>query len=173
VCGNAAMSGSRVSLLWACDAKFLLQHYAAFDWSRFLHTVEVTRLGLPLSGVLRYLTEALRAPIPAGVIDRLGVLADATDDAGYEVAAMGALVASHSRMRRLIVAGPDWQSRYILARRLLAPSPECIREMGWIAGKQWLPAYYLRRPLEYAGLRIARLVARRPRAALSRPLSSQ
>jgi hypothetical protein len=89
------------------------------------------------------------------------------------VAAMGALVASHSRMRRLIVAGPDWQSRYDLVRRLLAPSPECIREMGWIAGRQWLPAYYLRRPLEYAGLRIARLAARRPRAALLRTPGSR
>ena len=86
---------------------------------------------------------------------------------------MGALVASHSRMRRLIVAGPDWRSRYDLVRRLLAPSPECIRERGWIAGTQWLPAYYLRRPLEYAGLRIARLAARRPRAALSRTPGSQ
>jgi hypothetical protein len=160
-------------LRWACDAQFLLQKHVAFDWALFLRNVEVTRLGLPLSGILRYLTGALRAPISAWVIDRLDVLADATDDTGYEVAAMGALVASHSRMRRLIVVGPDWKSRYILARRLLAPSPECIREMGWIAGRQWLPAYYLRRPLEYAGLRIARLVARRPRTALSRPPGSQ
>ena len=173
LCGNAAMSGSRISLRWACDAQFLLQKHAAFDWSLFLRNVEVTRLGLPLSGILRYLAGALRAPIPARVIDRLDVLADQTDDTGYEVAAMGALVASHSRMRRLIVAGPDWRSRYDLVRRLLAPSPECIREMGWIAGTQWLPAYYLRRPLEYAGLRIARLAARRPRAALSRTPGSQ
>jgi hypothetical protein len=173
VCGNAAMSGSRISLRWACDAQFLLQHHAAFDWSTFLYNVEEMRLGLPLNGILRYLAEALQAPIPANVIDRLDVLADTTDDAGYEVAAMGALVASHSRMRRMIIAGPDWRSRYILARRLLAPSPECVREMGWVAGEQWLVAYYLRRPLEYAALRIARLAARRPPPVLSRPTGSQ
>jgi hypothetical protein len=173
LCGNAAMSGSRISLRWVCDAQFLLQKHAAFDWSLFLRNVEVTRLGLPLSGILRYLAGALSAPIPTRVIDRLGLLADATDDTGYEVAAMGALVASHARMRRLIVAGPDWQSRYTLARHLLAPSPECIREMGWVAGQDWLPVYYVRRPLEYVGLRIARWAARRPPAALSRPPGSQ
>ena len=65
VCGNAAMSGSRISLRWACDAQFLLQKHKALDWSLFLRNVEVTRLGLPLSGIFRYLAGALRAPIPA------------------------------------------------------------------------------------------------------------
>jgi len=173
VFGNAAMSGSRTSLRWACDAWFLLDCQPAFfDWRLFVKSAENARLGLPLSGVVRYLAEALRAPVPPAVLNELDALADATDDVGHEVAAMGALVASHARMRRLILAGPDWQTRFILARRLLAPSPDCVREMGWVAGEQWLPAYYLRRPLEYAGLRLARLAAR-PHALLARQPGSR
>lgn len=168
VCGSATMSGSRTSLRWVCDAWFLLQHHRdAFDWHLFVRSVETARLGLPLSGVLRYLAEALRMPVPPEILGELDALADATDDVGHEVAAMGALVASHARMRRLILAGPGWRTRWILARRLLVPSPACVREMGWVDGKQWLPAYYVRRPLEYAGLRLARL-ASRPQAVFAR-----
>lgn len=173
VCGSATMSGSRTSLRWVCDAGFLLQyHRDSFDWRLFVRRVETARLGLPLSGVLRYLVEALRLPIPHEILGQLDAMAEATDDVGHEVAAMGALVASHARMRRLILAGPDWRTRWILARRLLVPSPECVREMGWVDGEQWLPAYYLRRPLEYAGLRLARLAARQ-QAAFARPPGSR
>jgi len=164
VCGNAAMSGSRISLRWVCDAWFLLQRHAGFDWGRFLSDVEAARLGLPMSAVVRYLAETLQAPIPESVLRELDALADATDDVGYEIAAMGALVASHARMRRLIIAGPHWRDGLILARRLLAPSPACVREMGWVSGRQSLPMYYLRRPIEYAALRVARLVQRPPAA---------
>jgi len=168
VCGSATMSGSRTSLRWVCDAWFLLQcHRVAFDWRLFVRTAETSRLGLQLSGVLRYFAEALRMPVPPEILGELDALADATDDVGHEVAAMGALVASHARMRRLILAGPGWRTRWILARRLLVPSPDCVREMGWVDGKQWLPAYYVRRPLEYASLRLARLAAR-PQAVLTR-----
>ncbi len=168
VCGSATMSGSRTSLRWVCDAWFLLQHHRdSFDWRWFVRSVEISRLGLPLSVVLRYFAEALCLPVPHTVLRQLDSMADATDDVGHEVAAMGALVASHARMRRLILAGPDWRTRWILARRLLVPSPECVREMGWVHDEQWLPAYYVRRPLEYAGLRLARLAAR-PQAVLAR-----
>ena len=168
VCGNASMSGSRVSLRWACDAYFLLQAHVEFDWPLLLRSVEDARLGLPLSGILRYLREALHAPIPASVITRLDALADATDDTGHEVATMGALVASHARMRRIIANDPDWRSAGLLARRLLVPSAACVREMGWVGRDQSLLAFYLRRPSQYLGARVARLLSRRPRIAWSR-----
>lgn len=160
VCGHAAMSGSRVSLRWACDAWFLLRAGSAFDWTRFVDHVSNARLGLSLAGVLHYLADALQVTIPSSERGRIDALADATDDVGHEVAAMGALVASHARMRRVIASGPDWRSRFVLARTLLAPSPACVREMGWVASGALLPIYYLRRPLEYATLRVARTLAR-------------
>lgn len=168
VCGSASMSGSRVSLRWACDAYFLLQAPGAFDWSLFLRSVEDARLGLPLSGILRFLREELRAPIPASVVTRLDALADATDETGHEIATMGALVASHARMRRLIASDTDWRSAWLLTRHLLAPSAACVHEMGWVRPDQSLLAFYLRRPLQYLGVRAARLLSRRPRGAWSR-----
>ena len=172
VCGNAVTSGSRISLRWACDAWLLLRRHGGFDWNLFVELVDEARLGLPVSTVMRYLAESLQAPVPARVLDALDALAAGTDLVGHEIAAMGALVGSHSRVRRLILARPGWSARLALLRCFLAPSTACVTEMGWVTQPRQLPLYYLMRPLGYVGRRLARLAAR-PETALPRRMDSR
>jgi len=160
ICGSATSSGSRSSLRWACDAWLLIDSQRSLDWTMFVSIAKAARIGLPLSIVLRYLAESLRAPIPTEVLEAVDVLADATDDVGHEAAVLGALVGTHAKMRRLIVAAPNWSTRWILMRCLLAPTPACVRDMGWVTGSRTLVAFYVMRPLLYAGRRLARLSAR-------------
>ena len=172
VLGNAVTSGSRISLRWVCDAWLLLRRRAEFDWDSFVASVGDAKLGLPVSIVIRYLAEALQAQVPARVRDALDRLAAGTDFVGHEIAAMGALVGSHARVRRLIVTRPDWSTRLALVRCFLAPSTACVAEMGWVTQARQLPLYYLMRPLGYVGRRLARLAVR-PETALPRRVDSR
>jgi len=167
VCGSAARSGSRGTLRWACDAWLLIKSHRSFDWTLFVAIAEAARLALPLSVLVRYLAEALQAPVPVEALAALDALADETTDASHEAAVLGALVGTHSRMRRLIADSPDWPARFILLRCLLAPSAACVREMGHASGPWRLPVFYLLRPMLYAGRRLLRIGAR-SRLTLSR-----
>jgi hypothetical protein len=153
VCGNAACSATRTSLRWVCDAD----------------TAETMRLGLPLSIVMRYLAEALDAAVPAEILAALDALAANADSVACEIAVLGALGGAHAKMRRIIIAAPDWSARFRLLRCLLVPSRACMRELGYAAGGWQLPYYYLQRPLLYAAREALRF-GMRPAIALSRKL---
>ncbi|MDQ6888013.1 MAG: nucleotidyltransferase family protein, partial [Gemmatimonadota bacterium] len=56
---------------WVCDAWHVIQRHPELDWTTFTTAAERSRLTLPLAVMLRYLADDLRAPIPAGALDRL------------------------------------------------------------------------------------------------------
>ncbi|MDN5939303.1 MAG: nucleotidyltransferase family protein, partial [Salinisphaera sp.] len=150
ICGNAAESATRHSLRWVCDAWLLITRERALDWTLFLDTAKAARLALPLSLMMRYLAEALEAPVPAEVCARLDALAGNVDDVGHEVAVVAALGGAHARMRRVLATAPDWPARGRLLRCLLMPSPACARALGHGPGIPRLSGYYLARVLRYA-----------------------
>ena len=75
VCGHASYSGSHHALRWASDAWFIIDRYPDLHWDQLLNCARRSQLTLPLSVMLRYLTEALDAPIPPTVM--AGLLASA------------------------------------------------------------------------------------------------
>ena len=75
VCGHASYSSSRHSLRWVSDAWFIIDRYPDLVWDLLLNCARRSWLTLPLSVMLRYLAEALDAPIPATVM--AGLLASA------------------------------------------------------------------------------------------------
>jgi hypothetical protein len=163
VCGHAACSASRRSLSWACDAWLLIAREPRLDWTVFLDTVEAMNLAVPMSIITRYLAEALDASVPAEVVAALDALAESSDSVACEVAVLEALGGAHAKMRRVIVSAPDWSARVRLLRCLLAPSPACMREMGYAPERWRLPYYYVKRPLLYAVRGITAFSANRVR----------
>lgn len=157
VCGRAAYSASRTSLSWACDAWLLIASEPALDWTLFLDTTETANLGVPMSIMMRYLADALDVPVPAEIIAALGTLAENADGVAWEIAVLGALGGSHAKMRRIIATAPDWSARLTLIRCLVAPSPACMREMGFAPEPWRMPYYYMKRPLLYAARAASRL----------------
>jgi hypothetical protein len=172
VCGNSAYSATRTSLRWVCDAWLLIARHSELDWKLFLDDAEAMKLGLPLSIMMRYLAEALDASVPAEILASLDALADGADSVACEIAVLGTLGGAHARMRRMIVTAPDWSARFSLLRCLLAPSPACMREIGYAPESWRLPYYYLQRPLVYAAREASRFGAR-PALALSRKFGRQ
>lgn len=169
VCGNSAYSATRTSLRWVCDAWLLIARHSELDWNLLLDDAEAMKLGLPLSIMMRYLAEALDASVPAEILASLDALADGADSVACEIAVLGSLGGAHARMRRMIATAPDWSARFSLLRCLLAPSPACMREIGYGSESWRLPYSYLQRPLVYAAREASRFGAR-PAFALSRKL---
>lgn len=150
VCGHAAHSADRRSLRWACDAWLLIAHGRGLDWTRLIRTVATMNLGLPMNIIMRYLAEVLDAGVPADAIATLDELAGNADDVQREIAVLGALAGAHAKMRRIIFTAPDLPARFRLLRCILAPSPACMREMGYATADWRLPYYYMKRPVVYA-----------------------
>jgi hypothetical protein len=89
VCGHASYSPSRTSLRWVCDAWSLIQHDTGVDWDLLLDSTARGRLALPVSIMLGYLADELRAPIPPGLLGELRDAAARTDAAGVNAALVG------------------------------------------------------------------------------------
>jgi hypothetical protein len=143
VCGHAAFAPSRGSLVWACDAWWIIQSAPDLRWDVLLDEARRRSLALPLGVMLRYLAGALQAPIPAALLAQLGTIPADTLD--REAAVHGAAAAGLSAAARALRATPSWPARAQVLRWLVLPSPRVLREAGEPRDGQTLPIYYLAR----------------------------
>jgi hypothetical protein len=75
VCVHGAGLSAVPSVRWAADAMQIISALdAQIDWDRLVMLAGDLSVSLPLSQSLRYLQEALNAPVPAVVLDRLAAL---------------------------------------------------------------------------------------------------
>jgi hypothetical protein len=149
VCGHASYDLSRESPRWACDAWFLVDRCQNLDWEVLLHSAARSRLALPLSVMLDYLAEELRAPIPSGVLTRLHAIASRAETVDCELALWGARVGTRVRLKDIIGLARDWHTRIRVLKWLLLPSPAYLRSIRQMPRPWLLPFYYAYRPLRY------------------------
>jgi len=67
-CVHATTGRHRDSLLWVCDAWFLLRTYPELDWELVTELTRRFRLSLALADTLAYLSRELGAAVPAAVL---------------------------------------------------------------------------------------------------------
>jgi hypothetical protein len=162
VCAQAAMSGTRDTLLWVCDAWGIVHRWADLDWDTLLETAASSRLCLPLSVLFEYLSHEMGMAIPPQVLGRLKSAAEGTDVAGMEVALHGVRRGARSTWHRLLRAASSRQARAFLVRCMLLPSPEWLLWQSPGCRGWRLPLCYLNRPLRHMRRSILRALT--PRA---------
>lgn len=158
ICGLAAGERARVNLRWACDSWQIITRHPGLDWNAFLDATRPGGLTLPLYVLLRYLTNELSAPVPDEVLQKLEADARRVQSKDREAALFGAITGLSLARRALFDGSASWQSRFEVAKYILAPSPTCLR---WsFPGGHWLtlPLYYLYRPVRYVVSRVRGLV---------------
>jgi len=156
LCGHASYCPSRTSLRWVCDAWFLIERYPSLDWDILLDCVVRSRLALPLSVMLGYVAEELRAPIPATFLDRLRTAASQSNTIERELALWGVRAGGRIRFKNLVRMPHDWRTRAFVLKWLFLPSPAYLRSVRQIPRAWPLAFFYAYRPLQYV-LRCARL----------------
>jgi hypothetical protein len=154
VCGRALCSSRRDTLQWACDAWFIVKECSELDWDAFLRGVLSSRLALPLSVMLTYLSHALGVGLPAGVLHQLNAAAAQTSIVGHEAALSGARLGSRGTLRNLLSSAGSCQARAAVLKWMLLPSPSCLRWTYGIRSPWLLLPYYAYRPLGYFARRI-------------------
>ncbi|MGE0666728.1 MAG: nucleotidyltransferase family protein [Sphingomonadales bacterium] len=153
---RAASTPERGNLRWACDA-FLTA--PSVDWPLFLGEIERRRMGPAAALLCRHQAEALDAPIPNDVLDRLDRLAAEASPLDREAALSGALTGLSAAKRALAAPGIDGPARRAIIRYLALPSDQC---MEWTYGPANGPRRVLQRlhrPIRYAVDRIRRRIA--------------
>lgn len=163
ICASAALSPGRSNLRWIVDAMLLLRSSPASVWGPFLEAVAVSRMALPFLQIFQYLRQALDAPIPPEILERLDELAVATDTVALEGIFLAARHGSRDRFSHIMEAIPDRHSRLRLIRALVLPRLSLLRWKypnlpGFLA-----PTLFVWHPLSF--------VTRRMR--LSRPPSDE
>jgi hypothetical protein len=82
---QASCCASRDTLIWVCDAWYLIARAAELDWNVVLRTAAGNAAALPIAGLVEFLAVQLRAPVPAfvsqGLSDAARVADRVTDDA--------------------------------------------------------------------------------------------
>ena len=151
VCGLASCAGHGRSLKWVCDAWYIVARHPELDAQSFLQTAEASRLALPLSVVLRYLAEALEAPLAGQLLAGLRASAAHTDRVAREVALFGIRASGRGRIRHLVRATRGWRDGVELARWIVAPSRTSLRLGARRRRPRSVIAGYLLRP--WASLR--------------------
>jgi hypothetical protein len=154
VCGHASYSSSRRSLLWVCDAWFLIHSKPQLDWDVFCDLTARCNLSLPLSVMLSYLARELNAPVPSAVLERIEAAAAHTDSLGREIALVGAHKTANGKLRNLIGKANRWEERIIALKWILFPSARYLRMMQDVRYPRLMPLYYLLRPLRYIARRL-------------------
>jgi len=116
VLGHASCSASRQSLLWVCDAWYLIGATRGLDWNIFMDLATRSNLALPLARMLSYLAKELNVEIPASVLERLKKVAMRTEPLGFEIALDGAHHTSKGRIKNMIGKSQGWSERIIIAK---------------------------------------------------------
>ena len=149
ICGSVFDVESHESLRWVCDAWFVIHRYPDLDWEVLLDYSRRSRMALALYLTLDYVAEALDAPIPVDVLNRLCAAASKADSIEREAVLFGVQTNARGGLKRILQKCGDWPTRVSVLKWALFPSPSYLRwihEIGW----SWLlPLYYFYRPLRY------------------------
>lgn len=154
VCGHASYSRGHQSLRWVNDAWFVIDRNPDLDWDLLLDCAGRSHLVLPLSVILSYLAEDLKAAVPQDFLHRLSAAASESSAVEREFALFSARSAPLGSFRSLLRKTNSWRGRAFVIRWMLFPSPTYLR---WVQQnhRSWLlPFYYVYRPISYVGRRI-------------------
>lgn len=155
ICGQAACSGSRDSLIWVSDAWHIVRS-GKLDWDTFLAAALGSRLELPLSVQFAFLRDQMKVRIPEIMIGCLITAAQASPRLAQEAALMGARAGRQGSIRNLLRRTPAWHARAALLMWMVFPSRHAI---SWSEDprRNWpLPLLYLVRLIRYIGRRLRR-----------------
>ena len=149
VCVHASYSTSRDSLRWVGDAWYLLQG-SEIDWDKVAETSQRARGLLPMYVMLKYLRDALEAPVPDSLLLRLKVGLGNLPSIARDVALHGARVGDCASLGGLFSRIPgSIRLKAITALWLLFPSTAYVREVVGIQSRIGVAGHYLRRPIAY------------------------
>jgi hypothetical protein len=148
VCGQAACSRSRDSLLWVCDAWHLLQS-GKVEWDISLATALASRLELPLAIQFDFLKNEMQAPIPEDVLNRLISAAQMSPRLAQEAALLGARLGRNGSIRNVLRQAPAWKTKATLLIWMLLPSPDAMRWTEDVRSVWRLPLLYIARPIRF------------------------
>ncbi|MGH7829829.1 MAG: nucleotidyltransferase family protein [Candidatus Binatia bacterium] len=155
-CGHAAYSPSRASYRWISDAWLIIDRNPDLDWDVLLACAHRSRLTLPLSVMLHYLSEDLGAALPPTFLDRLFVTASKTDALGRELALFGARSAPQGGFKTLLRKTRGWRGRLFVIQWMLFPSRTYLLWLRQIHRPWLLPLCYVHRLVKYVVRRIRR-----------------
>jgi hypothetical protein len=152
VCGHAAGSASRETLQWACDAWTLLDRTPALDWPALEARIAEAGLALPLAVMLDYLRNELDAPVPEGLVARLGAFP--TVPPARDAALAGARAGTRGTLSQLLRHTPGLGRRGRLLWWSALPSAEYVRSANPALGRGQLLGYYFRRAWGFLARRL-------------------
>ena len=158
----AFLDRARGNLRWAIDAWLLIHRMDHSDWDALQRYAQESRLELPMLTMLRYLADALEAPIPDDLFTQLSITAQQTRRPEREAALSGAIIglaALREAWSRKIVTA---RTRRELVRFLLLPSSVYLRWSYGVTARACLPFVYAYRPLSFAAERFWWRVSRLP-----------
>jgi hypothetical protein len=160
ILGQAVSAGSRESLLWVCDAWYLMTRTAALDWGRFVDVVCQSSLALPVAIQLRYLCEALELVVDGAALQEIEDRAHRATATEREAAISAVRVGARGRLRAMWTRASCWATRITLIKWMALPSPRLLRTLNPSLGAWALPLEYVRRPLGYLTRRLRQSPAR-------------
>ncbi|MPZ76789.1 MAG: hypothetical protein GEU77_09700, partial [Deltaproteobacteria bacterium] len=149
ICGSVFDVESHESLRWVCDAWFVVHKYSDLDWEVLLDYSRRSRMALALYLTLDYVVEALDAPIPVDVLNRLCAGASKADSIEREAVLFGVQTNARGGLTRIIQKCGDWPTRVSVLKWALFPSPSYLRWIHEISWSWLLPLYYFYRPFRY------------------------
>ncbi|MDH3700347.1 MAG: hypothetical protein OEU46_03455, partial [Alphaproteobacteria bacterium] len=145
----AFLDRARGNLRWAIDAWLLIHRMEDSDWVALQRYAQEGRLELPMLTMLRYMADALDAPIPEFLFTQLSISAQQTRRPGREAALSGAIIGlsalREAWSRRIGTA----DARRELIRFLLLPSSIYLRWSYGTTARASLPLFYAYRPLSF------------------------
>ncbi|HZQ06438.1 MAG TPA: nucleotidyltransferase family protein [Anaerolineae bacterium] len=127
VLGQAFSSPSRLQLLWACDAYFLITR-TQLDWQRVADLAVHMRCALPLYLFLNYLHSELGAPIPAQTLYQLQDAAAHITRSEQELALDVLRRNGYGGIRDLWNHADNWQARALLVHWTLPKISRKLRK---------------------------------------------
>lgn len=160
VLARAATGQRRDTLLWACDACFLLRGARAVDWDVFLDHAARTDTAPAIHVLLSWLEEAIEVPVPSYALDRLAADGRRVDSTARQIALTGAAWRPGSKLIPFLRASRSWRERMEIVRWRFLPSPASLQGAGQIRTRAAAPLFLATRP--------ARLVLGAVRGRLSR-----
>ena len=148
ILGHAASNKSRKTLLWVCDAWYLIANSPDLDWARVLRSIQHGRLAFPLSVFFHYLKESLNAAIPAEFIRQLDDRLRFVTDNDLERAFAGLRIDAGLTRQKLYRNIQTKAGRLFFLRMLLLPMPSLLQRHYGV--NAWaLPFLYFYRPVRY------------------------
>ncbi len=146
VCSQAALFGSRATLVWACDAWLILARERDLEWDVLVRAATASHVALPVAALLRYLATELDAAVPVEVVDAL-VRASEADRLGLELALAGARRGRGGAYPSLFRRCAGWHERRAVLGWMFRPSPAFIRWDCPLPAARTLPLYLVFRAM--------------------------